>query len=52
MDSVGTDGKDGLVIMAFRGKSGNLGLITNRDTDFLCDLLQITYSPYDSSPSL
>lgn len=52
MDRIGSDRKDGLVIMGFGGKSGNLGLITNRDIDFLCDLLQITYSPYDSSPSL
>lgn len=43
------DRKDGLVIMGFSGKSGNLGLITNRDTDFLCDLPRITYSPCDSS---
>jgi len=52
MDRVGRDRKDGLVIMGFSGKSGNLGLITNHDTDFLCDLLQITYSPHDSSHNL
>lgn len=52
MDRVGRDKKDNLVIMGLTVKSGNLGLITNRDTDFLCDLRWVTYSSCDSSPGL
>lgn len=52
MDRVGRDKKDDLVIMGLIVKSGNLGLITNCDTDFLCDLLWVTYSSCDSSPGL